>query len=151
MPAHAPILVMLASPTCPAGWHPVPGAAPAPGAHDAMALVLPSLYPLAFGMLLTADDAACLAACLPPEGFEPAKMEAAGPRDPLTLTERIGGFLFHVAALDFVRLAHPAVRWAPGGADGFGTITEVDLLHGWTAAWGCVAVVGRLAPTSVRA
>jgi len=142
----APILVMLSSPVCPAGWYPVPGAQPAPGMTEALALVLPSLYPPR-GAQMSEDARAALAACLPPEGFEPEKMEVSGPRDPVTLTERIGGFLFHVAALDFVRMAHGVtVRWAPGGADGFGTITEVDLLHGWFAG-RCVAVLGRMAPT----
>lgn len=142
---NAPILFMLASPTCPAGWHPVPGAQP-PRSGDAVALVLPSLYPIQSAEI-TSEQAAMLAACLPPVGYAPERTEATGIRDPLTLTERIGGFLFHVAALDFVRLAHPAVRWSFGGADGFHDITEIDMLHGWTAAWGCVAVVCRLAPT----
>ena len=147
----APVLFMLASPTCPAGWHPVPGAQPS-RAGDAVALVLPSLYPIESAEI-TSEQAAMLAACLPPEGYAPARTDAGGERmTPGTLApgapdgERFGGLWFARAALSFVRLAHPSVRWSYGGADGFHDITEIDLLHGWVEG-RCVAVVCRLAPT----
>ena len=54
----APILFMLAAPTCPAGWHPVPGAQPS-RAGDAVALVLPSLYPIESAEI-TGEQAAML-------------------------------------------------------------------------------------------
>lgn len=147
---NAPLLFMLAAPTCPAGWHPVPGAQP-PRSGDAVALVLPSLYPLESAEI-TSEQAAMLAACLPPEGYAPERAEYTG--DAITAeghvnhpAERIGGFWFSRPALNFVRTAHGFdVRWSFGGADGFADITEIDLLHGWVEG-RCVAVVCRLAPT----
>ena len=113
-----------------------------------MALVLPSLYPVR-GSEVKHAQAAMLSSCLPPEDYRPSVEAIQGKRDPVTLTETIQGFAFHVAALDFVRLAHPMVRWAPGGADveGFHTITEIDLLHGFVNG-RCVACVCRMAPRS---
>lgn len=145
---NAPLLFMLAAPTCPAGWHPVPGAQP-PRAGDAVALVLPSLYPLESAEI-TSEQAAMLAACLPPVGYVPARAERWGDIESQGRVghsaERFFGFWFSVAAIDFVRQYHHGVRWSFGGADGFADITEIDLLHGWVEG-RCVAVVCRLAPT----
>ena len=151
---NAPILFMLAAPTCPAGWHPVPGAQPS-RAGDAVALVLPSLYPLESAEI-TGEQAAMLAACLPPEGYAPERTEATGGEviertlgrwgQRVLDAEHFRGFAFPAPALAFVRAAHPGVEWAPGGADGYHDIGEIDLLHGWVEG-RCVAVVCRLAPT----
>lgn len=139
-----PILFMLASPSCPPGWHPVPGAAP-PRNGDAVALVLPSLYPIR-GSSVIMEQAEALASCLPPEDYRPERTEIAG----LWINDgshslEFFGFRFALAAIDFVRAHHPGVRWAPGGADGFHTVTEVDLLHGFVDG-RCVACVCRMAP-----
>lgn len=142
-----PILFMLASPSCPPGWYPVPGAAP-PRSGDAVALVLPSLYPVS-GAEVTAEQAAMLAACLPPEGYVPERMDLGGIWiNDGSRTIDFFGFQFSAVAIDFVRAHHPGVRWAPGGADveGFHTITEIDMLHGFVDG-RCVACVCRMAPT----
>ena len=142
----APILIMAASPTCAPGWYEVPGASPPRNQDAAWALVVPSLVPLDVGGLLAPGQVAGLAACLPPEGFEPARYQSEPEIvRPLDLTARFFGLWFSWPAISWVNDRHRGA-WAPGGADGVGAIGEVDLLHGW-AARRCVAVVGRLAPT----
>jgi len=159
----SPILVFTAPPMFTPGNVAIPGARPRIGS-TAYGLAVSRLVPLLAPELST-DARARLRTCLPPVGFVPPSLTTKGEEveiragllsvpipgramqgPPVDRCERIGGFLFQRAALDFVRAHHPGVAWAPAGAEGFSCITEIDLLHGFVSGQ-CVAVVCRMAPT----